>query len=48
MDATCRILILASHLGEAPVPVPADKIGELLAMKKTLGLPDARFSPGAD
>lgn len=43
MDATCRILILASHLGEAPVPIPADKIGDLLAMKTALGLPDARF-----
>ena len=43
MDTTCRILILASQLGEAPVPIPAGKIGDLLAMKKGLGLPDARF-----
>jgi len=43
MDTTCRILILASQLGETPVPIPAGKIGDLLAMKRALGLPDARF-----
>jgi len=29
--------------GETPVPIPAGKIGDLLAMTKALGLPDARF-----
>jgi L-fuculose-phosphate aldolase len=43
VDTTCRILILASHLGTAPVRIPADKAGDLLAMKKRLGLPDSRF-----
>jgi L-fuculose-phosphate aldolase len=44
VDTTCRILILASHLGTPPVRIPADKVGDLLAMKKRLGLPDSRFS----
>lgn len=43
MDTTCRILILASQLGEKPVPIPSGKIGDLLAMKKSFGLPDVRF-----
>jgi L-fuculose-phosphate aldolase len=44
METTCRILILASQLGAEPVPIPAGKIGDLLAMKRSLGLPDARFA----
>ena len=43
MDTTCRILILASQAGERAVPIPGAKIGDLLAMKKSLGLPDARY-----
>jgi len=43
-DTTCRILILASHLGASPARIPAAKVGDLLAMKNRLGLPDARFS----
>jgi L-fuculose-phosphate aldolase len=42
-DTTCRILILASHLGTPPARIPAAKVGDLLAMKNRLGLPDARF-----
>jgi L-fuculose-phosphate aldolase len=44
MDTTCRILILASHLGEAPNQIPSGKIGDLLATKQRLGMPDARFT----
>jgi L-fuculose-phosphate aldolase len=43
MDTTCRILILASHLGHPPNQIPASKIGDLLAIKQGLGMPDARF-----
>jgi L-fuculose-phosphate aldolase len=43
MDTTCRILILASQLGEKPVSIPASRIGDLLEMKRALGLPDARL-----
>jgi L-fuculose-phosphate aldolase len=47
MDTTCRVLILASHLGPVPEPIPLERIGGLLALKKRLGMPDARFAPGA-
>ena len=44
VETTCRILILASHLGAAPALIPAAKVGDLLTMKNRLGLPDARFT----
>jgi L-fuculose-phosphate aldolase len=44
VETTCRILILTSHLGAAPARIPAAKVGDLLAMKNRLGLPDARFT----
>jgi L-fuculose-phosphate aldolase len=43
MDTTCRILILASSLGVPPSQIPSGKIGDLLAIKQRLGMPDARF-----
>ena len=43
MDTTCRILILASSLGVPPTQIPTRKIGDLLAIKQKLGMPDARF-----
>jgi hypothetical protein len=46
MDNTCRVLILTAQFGVTPTEIPASTVGDLLAMKKELGLPDARF--GAD
>jgi L-fuculose-phosphate aldolase len=46
MDTTCRILILAGQLGAPLRTIPADKLHDLLAFKKRLGMPDARFAPG--
>jgi L-fuculose-phosphate aldolase len=43
MDNTCRVLILTAQLGVEPTEIPAATVGDLLAMKKQLGLPDARF-----
>ncbi len=43
METTCRILILSSQLGQTPKPIPATKIADLLSMKQSLGLPDARL-----
>jgi L-fuculose-phosphate aldolase len=52
MDTTCRVLILTAQLGVRPTEIPAATVGDLLAMKKELGLPDARFGdnqpPAAD
>jgi L-fuculose-phosphate aldolase len=46
MDTTCRILILAGHLGAPLRTIPGDKLRDLLALKKRLGMPDLRFAPG--
>jgi L-fuculose-phosphate aldolase len=43
MDTTCRVLILTAQLGVSPTEIPASTVGDLLRMKKQLGLPDARF-----
>jgi L-fuculose-phosphate aldolase len=43
IDTYCRTLILASHLGKPIRRIPQDKIAALLAIKRRLGLPDARF-----
>lgn len=43
IDAYCRTLILASHLGTPIRRIPKEKIEGLLEIKKRLGLPDARL-----
>ena len=42
-DTTCRILILASHLGQPLNHIPASSMGGLLSLKQRLGMPDIRF-----
>ncbi|MFZ2643609.1 MAG: class II aldolase/adducin family protein [Verrucomicrobiia bacterium] len=42
VDAYCRTVVIASHLGAAFTQIPSSKIGDLLKIKKTLGLPDER------
>ncbi len=41
-DAYCRTVILAQSLPGA-ASIPCDKLDDLLAMKKTMGLPDSRY-----
>jgi L-fuculose-phosphate aldolase len=42
-DAYCRTLIIAAQLGKPITQIPAEKIKELLEVKKRVGLPDARL-----
>lgn len=43
LDTYCKTILLASQL-RSPLPeIPPGKINDLLAIKKKLGLPDARF-----
>ena len=43
IETYCRTLSIAQHL-RSPLPeISAEKIGDLLAIKKRMGLPDARF-----
>lgn len=47
----CKTALIASQLVKPPLPeIPAQKIQDLMAIKKTLGLPDPRIpvEPGAD
>jgi L-fuculose-phosphate aldolase len=41
----CKTLVIASQLGVPLGEIPANKIGDLLAMKERLGLPDPRLQP---
>ena len=43
VDAYCRTLIIASHLGSPYTYIPNSKIGDLLKIKQGLGLPDSRY-----
>lgn len=42
VDTYCHTLMLAAQLGAPLTHIPADKTADLLAIKKRLGLPDAR------
>jgi L-fuculose-phosphate aldolase len=48
LDTYCRTLTIARQLGRPLQPIPAGKIGEILARKREAGLPDARFVNMAD
>jgi L-fuculose-phosphate aldolase len=43
VDTYCRTIMLASTLGTPIVEIAREKVGDLLEMKKKLGLPDCRF-----
>ncbi len=44
IDTYCKTIMIASQLKKPLNEIPPDKIADLLAIKKTLGLPDARFA----
>ena len=44
IDTYCKTVMIASQLKTPLNEIPPDKIADLLAIKKTLGLPDARFA----
>ncbi|HVX67667.1 MAG TPA: class II aldolase/adducin family protein [Bryobacteraceae bacterium] len=46
-DTYCWTLLIASQLGAPITQIPEEKAGDLLAIKKKLGLPDARFQMSA-
>ena len=43
LDTYCWTLMLASQLGAPITHIPEEKAADLLAIKKRLGLPDARL-----
>src|SRR5664279_4146177 len=48
IDTYCKTVMIASQLGKPLNEIPPDKIADLLAIKKSLGLPDARFADEAE
>lgn len=42
-DTACRTLLLSQQVGRPLQPIPPEKIGEILDIKRKLGLPDARL-----
>ena len=48
IDTYCKTVMIASQLKTPLNEIPPDKIADLLAIKKTLGLPDARFANDED
>ncbi|MHB1957899.1 MAG: class II aldolase/adducin family protein [Acidobacteriaceae bacterium] len=48
VDTYCKTVMIASQLRPKLNEIPPDKIADLLAIKKKLGLPDPRLKSGAD
>ncbi len=50
LDTYCRTILLAQHSGRPLIPIPDEKIEQILAIKRRLGFPDARLksTPAAD
>jgi rhamnose utilization protein RhaD (predicted bifunctional aldolase and dehydrogenase) len=46
VDTYCKTVMIARQLGSPIHEIPADKIADLLAIKKKLGLPDPRLAAG--
>jgi L-fuculose-phosphate aldolase len=42
-DAYCRTVVIAMHLPTQQTSISCEKMGELMAIKKTMGLPDPRY-----
>lgn len=43
LEAYCKTLLIARQVGEPLVPIPDAKLEDVLAIKRRLGLPDARL-----
>jgi len=46
LETYCRTWLLAKQVGKPVIPIPAEKIEDLLAFKRRMGLPDARLGAG--
>ena len=46
VDTYCKTVMIARQLGTPINEIPADKVADLLAIKKRLGLPDPRLAVG--
>lgn len=44
LDTYCRTILTAQQVGRPLIPIPEDKINDILAVKRRLGFPDARMN----
>jgi L-fuculose-phosphate aldolase len=44
IETYCKTVLIAGHLRPSPKEIPPEKIADILAIKRKLGLPDARFT----
>lgn len=42
-ETYCKTWMIAQQIGRPPQPIPPEKIGEILAIKRAMGLPDERL-----
>jgi hypothetical protein len=45
LESYCKTCVIAQQLGKPLTHIPEEKIQEILALKRRLGLPDARMAP---
>lgn len=45
LEAYCKTCVIAGQIGKPLTHIPEEKIGEILALKRRLGFPDARMAP---
>lgn len=44
-ESYCKTCIIAGQIGKPLIPIPEDKLEEILALKRRLGFPDVRMNP---
>lgn len=43
LESYCKTCVIAKQIGKSLIPIPEDKLQEILALKSRLGFPDARM-----
>ena len=43
-EAYCKTILVAQQIGKPLIPIPEEKIEEILSLKRRMGLPDARLN----
>jgi L-fuculose-phosphate aldolase len=44
LEAYCKTCVIARQIGKPLIPIPDDKLNEILALKRRLGFPDSRMT----
>ncbi|HEY6491309.1 MAG: class II aldolase/adducin family protein [Terracidiphilus sp.] len=46
LENYCKTYLIAQQIGKPMIPIPEEKLREILAIKRSMGLPDARMNSG--